>query len=312
MKSSNRPSHITIPLSISIITKNRPHEVSSCLASIKCQTTAPDEFIIVDSSTNHQTKNIIQAFTKTVRYPVIYVYEPQTGFPIARNHVLKKAINQWVAFTDDDCITDRNWVLHMKENISKHPYAAAIAGESKSWYPNDIISLATMFNEAHWKSRVRDGRKILDLETLDNKNVAYNLTYFKKNGIAYDETRGKAYFGASDDCDLGMQIQQHGGTAFYNPTIIVYHKDLTSLLSYTKRLIMRSFAHATYENKWRSFRRTLGASRKKHMGFLSFYTHFVRKNKLTIEKSVLLFVLLVYTSLLVQCIKLYIRIQSTI
>jgi GT2 family glycosyltransferase len=279
---------------------------------MKRQIILPDEFIVVDSSTNKQTKKIIQAFKKTVRYPVYYIYEPRSGFPVARNHVLKKAKHQWVAFTDDDCITDPLWISSLKHAIAGHPSAAAIAGESKSWYPNDIISLATMFNETHWKSRVRDGEKILDLETLDNKNVAYNLAFFRKNNISYDESRGKAYFGASDDCDLGMQIQKSGGKAFYNPNAIVYHKDLITLASYSKRLIMRSFAHATYENKWRAFHNTLHVSRANDMRFLPFFIHFIRKNKLTIYKSILLFMLLVYTSVLIRYIRLYIRIKSII
>ena len=312
MKPDNHPSRVNVPLSISIITKNRPSEVSSCLNSIKRQTVPPDEFIVVDSSTTQQTKRIIHAFKKTVRYPVYYIYEPRSGFPVARNHVLKKAKNQWVAFTDDDCITDQFWISQLKHAIACHPTAAAIAGESKSWYPNDIISIATMFNETHWKSRVRDGEQILDLETLDNKNVAYNLTFFKKNHITYDESRGKAYFGASDDCDLGMQIQRAGGEAFYNPKIIVYHKDLTTLATYSKRFMMRSFAHATYENKWRQFRGTVNIRRNNQMRFLPFFRYFVRRNKLNIARSILLFTLLVYTSVLVQCIKLYIRSKSTI
>lgn len=298
------------PLSISIITKNRPRDVSSCLSSIKHQTCAPGEFIIVDSSTDEKTKKIIQKFARTVRYPVHYIYEPRSGFPIARNLVLKKAKNQWVAFTDDDCIADPHWISTIIRSITKHPGAAAIAGESKSWYPNDIISLATMFNETHWKSKSRDKERILDLETLDNKNVAYNLTFFRKKNITYDESRAKLFFGASDDCDLGMQIQQHGGTAFYSPDSIVYHKDLKTLRSYTERFVMRSFAHATYENKWRSYRRTIHISKPGHMRFLPFFIRFVRNNKLQIYRSILLFLLLVYTSVLMRSMKLYIRIKS--
>ena len=138
-------------VSLGIITKNRSHDLIACLASIEKQTTPPDEILIVDSSTD----------TKRVRYPVCYMYEPKPGFPNARNLVLDHAKNQWVIFTDDDCVTNSHWIERFQQVISARPDAAAIAGESKSWFPDDIISLTTMFNEMHWKSRARRGNRIV-------------------------------------------------------------------------------------------------------------------------------------------------------
>ena len=144
-----------------------------------------------------------------------------------------------------------------------------------------------------------------------NKNVAYNLRFFKKHNIRYDESRTK-YFGASDDCDLGMQIQQHGGGAYYDPSALVYHKDLLTFWSYTKRIISRSLAHATYENKWRAFRRTIRIPKKARSRFSSFFPGFIKENGLTVLQGVQLLALLVYTSIVVKTIKLYIRLHTYI
>jgi glycosyltransferase involved in cell wall biosynthesis len=289
-------------ISVSIITKNRPLDMFSCLQSLLDQKTHPHELIIVDSSTDSETKKIVHAYSRTVQYPVIYIYEPRPGFPIARNHVIRKATNSWVAFTDDDCIADPDWISTIKSSIQKYPNAAAIAGESKSFYPNNIVSHAATCNESYWKSKARDGNNIFDLETLDNKNVAYNLSFFKQHKIEYDENR-TAFFGASDDCDLGMQIQSKHGEGYYEKSMIVFHKDLIDLTSYTKRLIVRSFAHATYENKWHIYRNTL---KSKHIRFRSFFIQYVRTNNLNAYRSFLLLSILLYTFAFSKMLHIYI------
>jgi glycosyltransferase involved in cell wall biosynthesis len=304
MKSIHQTTQRNYPLSVAIITKNRPHDVHSCLESLRRQTVPPDEFIVVDSSTKKETKDSIETFASTVRYPVIYIHEPRLGFPVARNHVLRKAKNRWVAFTDDDCVIDPNWVKQIKNTIKEHPRLAAIAGESQPYFVHNMISQVTNFNEQHWKKRVIRHKDILDLETLDNKNVAYNLNFFRLHHIRYDEGRTQ-FFGASDDCDLGMQIQQSGGQAICNPDMIVYHKDLVDLCSYTKRIITRAQAHATYERKWKLYRKTMHFESFKQIRFLKFYATYIDEHGLNLFESFILFSLLIYSSLLNKCVKFY-------
>jgi glycosyltransferase involved in cell wall biosynthesis len=310
MKSVKKAQKKSLYLSVAIITKNRPTDVIDCLSAFNRQTVIPFECIIIDSSTNLRTKQVVQNLKKTSTYPIHYIYEPRHGFPIARNRVLKSAQSDWVAFTDDDCIVDQHWVEFYVRSISNHPHAAAIAGQSESYYPDDIISHATTLNELHWKANGRSGTTILDLETLDNKNVAYNLAFLKKKRIRYDEKRAGIYHGASDDCDLGMQIQQTGGKAYYDSSIVVYHKDLTDIRSYTKRLIDRSLAHATYEQKWHTYRQSLGRRAVKQIRFLPFFRLYAMQHSLSPLKRAVLVFLLLYSSLLIRCVKLYVRLKK--
>lgn len=306
MKSTRQTYQTRHRLSVGIITKDRPKDIVACLDSIKKQSVFPNELIVVDSSTNNLTKDLIRVFKDNVKYPVMYIYEPQIGFPIARNRVLNRAKYRWLAFTDDDCVLDQNWVKEIKKMINKYPSLSAIAGESKPYFVHNIVSQAVNFNEQHWKKRVIRNQDILDLETLDNKNVVYNLSFLDSRNICYDKNR-TSFFGASDDCDLGMQIQKSGGKAKFNPKMIVYHKDLIDLHSYTKRIFIRSKAHATYEHKWQVFRNQMGFESFKQTRFIKFFFNYIRDHNLNIFETFLLFFLLVYSSLLVKCIKFSIK-----
>jgi glycosyltransferase involved in cell wall biosynthesis len=297
-----------IDISLIIITKNRPRDLICCLRSLKKQIVHPSEFIIIDSSSDTKTLELIKRYKKQINYPVKYIYEPRSGFPLARNLGLQTARFRWVSFTDDDCIMRPDWIKQIRTTIAKFPNAAAIAGESQPYYIHNMISQVTNFNEQHWKKRVILNYNILDLETLDNKNVAYNLGYFKRHRITYDESRS-AFFGASDDCDLGMQIQKSGGSAIYNPKMIVYHKDLVDIRSYTKRIIIRSLAHATYEVKWQAYRKQIHISVFKQIRFSKFFSNYIQENKLNYYESAILFLLLMYTALVTKLLKLYIRIK---
>ncbi len=290
-------------ISLIIITKDRPKDLEECYRSLHAMTCHPNEFILIDSSSSDTTRSLTDRFSKTVPFPVHYIHEPRKGFPIARNTGLSKASYAWAAFTDDDCVVDPDFLCALKQAINKHAGAAAIAGESRSFYHNNLVSHVATFNENHWKSRVRKGDVILDLETLDNKNVAYNLVFLRNNGIAYDEKR-TLFEGASDDCDLGMQIQQANGAAYYARNMLVLHKDLVTVSSYTARVMKRSSAHATYEQKWAAFRKRTGLTAIKEVRFASFFTAYIRTNNLSLFHAAALLFMLAYTSLLVRVVKL--------
>jgi glycosyltransferase involved in cell wall biosynthesis len=265
---------------------------------------------LIDSSSNDETKKIISLLKKSSPFKLTYIYEPKNGFPIARNRGINAVKTQWVAFTDDDCVADSNWISELEKEINTHPLVAAFAGESKSFFKHNAFALAASINELNWKSSMRIGDTIKDFETLDNKNVVYNLAFLKKHHISYDETRANRYYGASDDCDLGMQIQKAKGIALYVSNAIIYHKDLTSISKYTNRLIDRSFAHITYENKWRSFRKNLKFPPHRRGKFLLLFKTFMHENNLSIYETISVFLVLVYTSIIVKSMKVYNRFSN--
>ena len=276
-------------ITIAIITKNRPADLETCLTSLHKQSLHADELIIVDSSTDDRTKQVVDKQKKQWK-KCSYLYESKKGFPIARNRALKKTQSQWIVFTDDDCIAEHHWIASLLQAIHRHPSAAAVAGLSKTAYPTNIIACATEINEWYWKYAARKNNQIIDLETLDNKNVAYNITFLKTYHISYDEKRVKEYSGASDDCDMGMQIQQNNGTAFFEKHMTVYHKDKINFLEYCKWKFQSTLAHASYEKKWNIYRKQYIHHIKPKK--ISFVLRYAKKRNLSWKQQCALFMLL--------------------
>ncbi len=289
-------------ITLAIITKNRPSELRACLDSLVKQTIPVDELLIVDSGTKLPEQYVKETYRKYFR-KLTYLYEPRSGFPFARNRALITATYQWLAFTDDDCVVDGKWIEQMKQAIQKFPRAAAIAGLSKTFYPCSPVARAAELNELYWKTCARRGTAILDLEALDNKNVVYNTFFLHKHAITYDEKRAPFYAGASDDCDLGMQIQKAGGKAYYCESMIIYHKDPQSLQSYVRGKIFRTSAHATYERQWKDYRDSL-QNRKTPERKWNFFRRYVKVNQINLPNAMVLLLLLGLTFIIIRYTKI--------
>lgn len=96
-----------LPLvSIIVPVYNGEHRLPTLLSALHAQTYPNLEILIVDNNSTDNTAAIIQADTS-----VRYVWEGlQQGCSAARNAALQVAKGEILAFTDDDCIPDPEWV----------------------------------------------------------------------------------------------------------------------------------------------------------------------------------------------------------
>lgn len=289
-----------ISICIAIITKDRVTDLARCIDSLHNQTVKAQEIIVVDSSTDTKTKQLMDRERKKWR-TCTYIFEQRKGFPIARNRALRKTTAQWIAFTDDDCIVDKQWIASLAQSIRRHPSAAAIAGQSNTAYPDNLIACATEANEWYWKYISRQKNRITDLESLDNKNVAYNRRFLETHHITYDEHRVTEYLGASDDCDIGMQIQQAGGYAFFEKKMIVCHKDKTDFISYCIWKYRSTLAHASYERKWFHSRNAMPHYIKP--GKIPFLFRYTKLKNMSLCSTLALFLILGITFIIIRLAK---------
>jgi glycosyltransferase involved in cell wall biosynthesis len=291
-----------IPVSIVIITRNRTEDLEQCFITLEQQSVKAMDVVIVDSSDTDKTKKLVSIWQKIL--PVRYVYAKKRGFPFQRNTGISKAKYSWIAFTDDDCLLDKHWLAHIIKSISNNPSIAVIVGKTETYYKKNMVALVTEFNEFYWKTLARVNNRIVDLETIDNKNMILNKKFLIKHNIHYDESRAIRWLGGSEDCDLGMQIQQAGGEGVYNSKIRVFHKDPCNIVMYVKNKFIRTYAHVDFEKKWRIYRHKIPIERSmgKKLLYLNMY---MDSNHLSVIQQIQLFCLLFFTFLIVKSIKIY-------
>jgi GT2 family glycosyltransferase len=263
--------------SVVIVTKDRAKDLSECLISLAQQSIYPEELVVVDNNSSDQTAKVVADFSKTVQFAVRRVLEKGKGYPKIYNRGIKESKSDWVIFIDDDCVADKDWLKNFKRAIKSHPNLATAIGFSGTYYPHNPYALTTFFFNYLWKENGAKGNDVLDLEILDNKNIAYNKKFLKAHHIQYDQARIREYNGASEDCDLGRQIGEAGGKALYDKSIRVYHKDPRTFSHYFKKTAVALKAYQTYRSKWQ-LSMADGFKRVRVRSFLPFFIQEQRLN----------------------------------
>lgn len=261
-------------ISVVIVTRNRAKLLRRAVESVINNSKTPDEIIIVNNNSSDNTKRVIQNLTKS--YPKVIIrniFEPKIGISFARNRGLKKARYDIIAFTDDDCIVDRDWIKRIIENHKLHKKVIAIGGKILSSNNKNIICYAGHLLRQYLifqNIAVPQKFKLKNYHRLLNKK--HFMTYLGTGNISYKKEKIKNMF-FNTSLETGESIEfswrlfkKDNKAILFVPNIIVYHK---------YRDILRYFLLRNFE---------YGGNMKKLMKIVK--TQDYRPNKF-IKKSVL-------------------------
>lgn len=125
-------------ISVIIPSKNRAHTLTACLNSIIAQTYPATEIIVVDDGSTDDTKELVESFDRRI---VRYSRLPQgQGAQSARNHGIKIAAHEWIAFQDSDDL----WLINKLENqvcaLQAHDYNPRIVVHGNG-FRRDAVTL---------------------------------------------------------------------------------------------------------------------------------------------------------------------------
>jgi len=116
-----------LSISVVVVTLNRAESLQEALRSLIRQERQPDEVIVVDNGSTDNTKEVVLNFKDKLN--IKYVYEVQSGIPYARNAGIRNATKDIIAFIDDDCVADRNWLKYLEIPFIKDPHIGVVGGE---------------------------------------------------------------------------------------------------------------------------------------------------------------------------------------
>jgi len=117
----------SLSISVIIVTLNRAESLKDTLTSLVKQSRQPDEVIVVDNGSRDNTREVTLSFSE--RLNIRYIYEGQRGIPYARNAGIRNATKDVIAFIDDDCVADKNWLKYLEIPFIKDPYIGVVGGE---------------------------------------------------------------------------------------------------------------------------------------------------------------------------------------
>lgn len=114
-------------VSVVIATRNRAESLRDTLASLTRQSRKPDEVVVVDNASGDHTRDVALSFVD--RLNLKYVYEATRGIPHARNAGIQNSSGDIVAFIDDDCVADEDWLRQLEIPFVRDPHIGVVGGE---------------------------------------------------------------------------------------------------------------------------------------------------------------------------------------
>lgn len=221
-------------ISVIVATYNRPAKIIQLIHSLSHSSLKNFELIIIDQSDTANNSNAIKKFSSIIT-TLIYKHTPKNvGKSRALNLGISLSRAPILAFTDDDCIVDKNWLKSIRDEFCLQADLVGIFGQIKPFQPNKHINMKCP-STFERKRRFRTKKICIHWKKLGyGANMA-----FKKNAViasgGFNTLFGPGSIGkAAEDANLCLKILKQNMLVTYSPAIIVFHNNWMSKKEYLK------------------------------------------------------------------------------
>lgn len=176
------------PLSVVICARNEVNNLTEYLPSVLEQNYPDYEVVVVNDRSWDGTRELLETFEKQYKHlKVVHVNEGEkfiAGKKFAVTMGIKAATNEWLVFTDADCLpASQDWLLGMQQPEDEH--VDILLGYSpyikKRGILNALIRFETFFTAVNYLSFALKGMPYMGV----GRNMAYKKSlFFKKKGFA--------------------------------------------------------------------------------------------------------------------------------
>jgi glycosyltransferase involved in cell wall biosynthesis len=131
----------SIPLiTVAIATYNRAETLRRALGCIAQLNVGEGDFavevVVIDNGSNDHTKDVVSCIAGSCSFPIRYFFESQPGLPFARNRAVNESRGQWIAFFDDDQLTDPHWLSRLY-NTARREQVLCVGGSRSLLFETD-------------------------------------------------------------------------------------------------------------------------------------------------------------------------------
>ncbi len=220
----------TIKVSVVIPTYN--DSPIACLKALANQSVSREmyEVIVVDNASDKtDIKKIVDKF-KLVRY----IQEPRKGVYFARNSGWRDAKGDIIAFTDADCIPDKNWIIQIIDSFN-NPKIVALGGSivktaPHSWIERNQQSLANGQTTLRYKSYSKTPY-IIAANMIFRKSLIAKLDGFNE------------LFTSGGDVDFSWRVINSGNKIYLNKKAFIFHYPRPTITDYFKQYYCYGVGH---------------------------------------------------------------------
>jgi glycosyltransferase involved in cell wall biosynthesis len=214
--------HSKTPLvSVVVCSYNGGPTLRACMESLQKLSYPNYEVILVDDGSKDNSQEIMKDFPG-----VRNIKQPNMGLSVARNTGIEAARGEIVAFTDSDCMADRDWLYYLIEPLLNDDFAA-VGGPNISPPAVDWIQAAVAASPGAPSHVLISDR---EAEHVPGCNMAYHKWALQMIG-GFDPEYRKA----GDDVDVCWRIMQLGFKIGFSPAAVVWHYRRFTVNAYFKQ-----------------------------------------------------------------------------
>jgi glycosyltransferase involved in cell wall biosynthesis len=132
------PPAFTPRISVVICTWNRSRLLRKTLEQMTLLDIAPEtqwELIVVNNNCSDDTDAVLAEFQR--KLPLVRLFEPTPGKSFAGNQAVRVATGDYIVWTDDDVLVDRDWLRAYLAAFAQWPDASLFSGAIDPWFEND-------------------------------------------------------------------------------------------------------------------------------------------------------------------------------
>ena len=222
-------------VSIVIPTLNRKNHLQTCLNSLLNLNYPKSkiEIIVVDGDSIDGTKDMLQTKFNNIKMAI----DRRDGISYARNSGGKIALGEIIAFTDDDCVVDRDWLMNLVSAFHNDKIAA-VGGPTillnPEVFPRKLVESPTL--GTFYLGNVEFKTKILITANLAVRrkvfeNIKFDVLFGRRKSLLYKW---------EEDVEFSQRLLDSGYELLYVPAAKVYHDTSISRAAF-KYIILKEF-----------------------------------------------------------------------
>jgi len=210
-------------VSVVIPTFNMKHNLVNTVRAVLTQNFEfPYEIVIIDDGSTDGTAKIVKRIIKDQPHKSIkYIYIKHAGPAQARNIGIRKSSGKYLAFTDSDCIPQKEWLGELIREFTSQDIAG-VGGLTKGANQSLLDSFIDRVGILNPTVRAEGVTQLITCNACYRRNILLDIGLFNEG---FKKPGG-------EDAELSHRIIKAGYTLKFSKTAIVLHEHKKNLIEH--------------------------------------------------------------------------------